>query len=129
MTETSSKARRSPASSEEEAKSLLEEILSLLDAERKAVLVLDAAKLRELSEHKMNLSRILSRVVQNRKGYSKTVIDLLAEVRARAEANAILMHDAATSIAELLRVQSDANTYDARARLKMSQQSLGGRVA
>lgn len=125
MTDAATDVRRETESAS--GQKVLDDILSLLREERDAVLALDVARLREITDQKRELADRLAHASAER-ATPQERNRLLEEVRIRAEANALLMEDAAGSIAALLQCQVSAQTYDARARIQKKHGSFGGRI-
>ncbi|MBK8014076.1 MAG: hypothetical protein IPK13_22355 [Deltaproteobacteria bacterium] len=109
---------------------VLDDILSLLGEERDAVLALDVARVREITEQKRELADRLEQLEMAalQSAWPQKQRALLNEVRVRAQTNALLMEDASESIAALLQCQVSAETYDARARIQQKHGSFGGRI-
>jgi hypothetical protein len=104
---------------------LLEAMEQALRAEQRAVAELDREKLDAITVEKQ---RLAAAIASASVGAAPPQRELLARIAALADANAVLLASAATTMREALGVDRPLGTYDARARLRNSSSPLAVRV-
>jgi flagellar biosynthesis/type III secretory pathway chaperone len=98
----------------------MNELTELLREERQAIATIDLNRLSVIAEKKQTLIEAMQR------GPLAASKKELAKLMAEAEANRALIHDAVSTLKEMLGISDGPGTYDARAKMRARASSLVG---
>ncbi len=112
-----------------EAREILEGLLEALRRERLSLAKLDVDSLVQVNDEKQMFFEQLAVVSPALTKPQRELRSLAIRVRAEAHANAALLRDTAAATAETLGLHMGDETYDRRARRRMSRTFMAGRAA